>query len=205
MIFRTFGMRKALVVFMLILVPGFGKAQYLKDSFALYAAGGYVQMQIPEGHIIGGISTQFFYTDRFSIESRINFGSHYLHSPVTALAGMLIYEAAAVHWLLTGKNGARFVILFFAESYSYHFKLSPASSIAPYVSPLSFDMEIPASFNPQPHYALSSSVGLRYNAFADSHLAFNLFSEYKYDYLHRNFYPEFGLALGYCFKAKSYR
>ena len=31
MIFRTFGMRKALIVFMLMLAPDFGKAQYLKD------------------------------------------------------------------------------------------------------------------------------------------------------------------------------
>jgi hypothetical protein len=202
---QNFILKKGFVLLLLFLMPGSGNGQYLKDSFALYVSGGYVRMQVPEGHVTGGIASQFFYADRFSVESRISFGSHYLHSPVTALAGMIVYEAAAVYWLITGKAVPRFIVLLFAESYSYHFRLSPHSSIAPYVSPLSFDMEIPADTNPQPHYALASSAGLRFNVFADTRLAFNLFSEYKYDYINREFYPEFGLGLGIFFEPKLYR
>jgi hypothetical protein len=188
-----------IVLLISILLAGYSlaEAQFAKDRFGMYFSGSYAHLNNPEGHLAANLSAQFFYTERFSIEARIGFSNRYLHVPAATLLGMIIYEAAAINWLVTGKPVPRYVILFFGESYSFHFPLGRQISLSPYAAPWSFDAESSSAYYSEFALSLTSGLGLRMNWYARNRFSGNLFCEYRYDYIGKQYFSEFGISAGF--------
>ena len=188
--------RLFLLISLFYFVPATAQNQTSKVTGTIYIHTGYICMQEPDGQLFAGIGVQYFYTNNFSIESELSIGANYLHSPLSAVLGVVVYEAFLLNSLISGAKVPQYTVLFFGESFSYHFRIGNQMSLAPYISLPAFDMETPAGIYSEPIYALTSAGGIRLNFFSRKYIAANLFGEYNYDFLTGYIYPEFGLNFG---------